>query len=70
LQAGIDRIRGILQAHGPMIPALKAVVAHFAADPSWKTVRPPLVELPGVQQEALLKALLEAGFEMPEIGRS
>ena len=26
-----------------MIPALKAVVAHYAQDPAWATVRPPLV---------------------------
>jgi 4-hydroxy-tetrahydrodipicolinate synthase len=64
LQAGIDRIRDILQAHGPMIPALKAVTAHFAQDPAWRTVRPPLVELSETHEQALLKDLLEAGFEM------
>ena len=28
-----------------MIPALKAVVAHYANDPTWATVRPPLTPL-------------------------
>jgi len=65
LQAGIDRIRTILQAHGPMISALKAVTAHFAQDPAWRTVRPPLVELPEAQERALIHELLEAGFAMP-----
>ena len=65
LQAGIDRVRMILQAHGPMIPALKAVTAHFAGDPAWKTVRPPMVELPEAQAQALLDDLMGAGFTMP-----
>jgi len=65
LQAGIDRIRAILQAHGSMIPALKAVTAHFGQDPAWKTVRPPLVELDEGDEQALLEDLREAGFAMP-----
>jgi len=65
LQAAIDRVRVILQSHGPMIPALKAVTAHFAGDPAWRTVRPPLVELPGAQTQALLDDLMGAGFAMP-----
>jgi len=65
LQAAIDRVRTILQSHGTMIPALKAVTAHFGGDPAWKTVRPPLVELTGDQEQALVKELLEAGFDMP-----
>ena len=68
LQAGIDRIRTILQAHGAMISALKAVTAHFAQDPAWLTVRPPLVELPEAQVRALIQELLEAGFGMPGLG--
>jgi 4-hydroxy-tetrahydrodipicolinate synthase len=65
LQAGIDRIRDILQSHGAMIPALKAVTAHFAQDPAWRTVRPPLVELSRAHEQALIQDLLEAGFGMP-----
>ena len=65
LQAGIDRIRTILQSHGPMISALKAVTAHFAQDPAWRTVRPPLVELADDQEQALIADLLGAGFAMP-----
>jgi 4-hydroxy-tetrahydrodipicolinate synthase len=68
LQAGIDRIREILQSHGPMIPALKAVTAHFGQDPAWRTVRPPLVELSREQEQALVRDLLEAGFAMPRLG--
>jgi 4-hydroxy-tetrahydrodipicolinate synthase len=70
LQAGIDRIRAILQAHGSMIPALKAVTAHFGQDPAWKTVRPPLVELSERDERALLEDLLKAGFTMPGLRTS
>jgi len=65
LQAGIDRIRTILQSHGAMIPALKAVTARYAGDPAWRTVRPPLETLTEAQEQALLADLLEAGFTMP-----
>jgi 4-hydroxy-tetrahydrodipicolinate synthase len=67
LQAGADRVRTSLQSHGPLVPAVKAVVAHFAQDPAWKTVRPPLVPLPETQTRALVEDLLEAGFAMPEL---
>src|SRR5436190_8029230 len=43
-QARLDVIRGIF-AKFPMIPALKAAVAHHGGEPSWATVRPPLVAL-------------------------
>jgi 4-hydroxy-tetrahydrodipicolinate synthase len=33
----------------PMIPALKAIVAHYSSDPEWSRVRPPLVELENKQ---------------------
>jgi 4-hydroxy-tetrahydrodipicolinate synthase len=48
-----------------MIPALKATVAHFADDPEWRTVRPPLVALPEDRSKALLDALKQKGFDMP-----
>ena len=49
-----------------MIPALKAVTAHFGNDPQWKTVRPPLTELtPGSgkagDHRAEGRRLLDAG---------
>ena len=67
LQAGIDRIRAILQRHGPLIPALKAVLAHFSGVPAWRTVRPPHVEM-GLDAAKQLVGELEAeGFNMPGI---
>ncbi len=48
-----------------MIPALKATVAHFANDPEWRRVRPPLVALDDDQCAFLIEALLQKGFDMP-----
>jgi 4-hydroxy-tetrahydrodipicolinate synthase len=64
LQAGITATRKIVQKQ-PMIPALKAAVAHFGNDPQWKTVRPPLVELTSSQEETLITELRASGFTMP-----
>jgi len=64
LQAGISATRKIAQKQ-PMIPALKAAVAHFGNDAQWKTCRPPLVELTAQQEEALITELKAAGFDMP-----
>jgi len=64
LQAGITATRKIMQKV-PMIPALKAVTAHFANDPQWKTVRPPLTELTPDQEKQVLTELKAAGFSMP-----
>ena len=64
LQAGISAARKIVQKQ-PMIPALKAIVAHFGNDPQWKTCRPPLTELGSSQEEILLSELKAHGFAMP-----
>ena len=64
LQAGITATRKIVQKQ-PMIPALKAAVAHFGNDPQWKTCRPPLTELTGSQEEELIRDLKSAGFTLP-----
>jgi len=63
-QAGITATRKIMQKV-PMIPALKAVTAHFANDPQWKTVRPPLTELTAEQEKQVVTELKSAGFTMP-----
>ena len=64
LQAGITATRKIVQKQ-PMIPALKAVTAHFGNDAQWKTVHPPLVELTAAQERELITDLKGAGFSMP-----
>jgi len=67
LQEEIDRVRNVLQSQISMIPALKAAIAHYAADADWMTVRPPLVELTSAQQAAMVKELGAVGFDMPGI---
>ena len=64
LQEGITATRKIVQKQ-PMIPALKAAIAHFGSDAEWKTVRPPLVELTAAQEGELVRELKGAGFAMP-----
>lgn len=63
-QARLDTARAAFQKY-PMIPAMKAAVAHYGKRPSWRTVRPPLVELAPDQEKALLDSLEALGFQMP-----
>ncbi len=67
-QAALDAVRSVFQQF-PMIPALKAAIAHYAEDPVWASVRPPLVELDDAQQRTLTQALASLGFSMPGITR-
>ena len=62
-----EQLNAIRKATGQyvMIPALKAVVAHYANDPAWAKVRPPLVELPEDQAKKVIGDLEKLGFEMP-----
>jgi len=64
LQNDLDDLRGILQKF-PMIPALKATVAHFSGDAAWRRLRPPLVELSEDERKALAAALSKHQFAMP-----
>ena len=66
MQAEITATRKIVQKQ-PMIPALKAAIAHFSNDPQWKTCRPPLIELTSSQEETLIRDLKANGFSMPGI---
>lgn len=56
LQAGITAVRKAIQAY-PMIPALKAIVAHFREDPEWAKMRAPFMELPPADAEKLISQL-------------
>jgi len=63
-QARLDEVRGVFQQF-PMIPALKAAIAHYGKEASWATVRPPLVALTREQARALVDRLDHTGFAMP-----
>jgi 4-hydroxy-tetrahydrodipicolinate synthase len=64
LQEEVNAIREAIEKV-PVIPGLKAVVAHHAGDPSWTTVRPPLVPLAPAARDVLLADLAALRFEMP-----
>ena len=49
----------------PMIPALKAIIAHFGEDPGFVTVRPPLIELSVDENAKLFAGLKTVNFAMP-----
>src|SRR6476661_8709598 len=70
-QSQQDRLNAIRKATGQyvMIPALKAVIAHYAKDPAWNTVRPPLVELTQEQAAKVIEDLEGLDFEMPGLRR-
>ena len=53
-----------------MIPALKAVIAYYARDAEWSTVRPPLVELTATQAQTVVDGLLKLGFDMPGLAKA
>jgi 4-hydroxy-tetrahydrodipicolinate synthase len=65
LQAEITAVRKAIQAY-PMVPALKAIVAHFHKDPEWAAVRPPMMRLDAAQAAALLADLSRIGFSLGE----
>jgi len=65
-QAKLDIIRGIF-ARFPMIPGLKAAVAHWSKDPDWRNVRPPLTMLEPQLEQELLSVLQAQDFDMPGV---
>ncbi|MAF47980.1 MAG: dihydrodipicolinate synthase family protein [Rhodospirillaceae bacterium] len=60
-QAALDAVRERYM-RVPMIPALKAAVAHFSGDPVWNAVRPPLMALNEAEKSVLLDGLAEIDF--------
>jgi len=68
-QTRLDEIRATV-ARYPMIPALKATVAHWSRIPEWATVRPPLVALTTEQAASLVADLKGRGFDMPGLSRA
>src|SRR3989442_147668 len=67
-QKRLDEIRGTFAKY-PMIPALKAAIAHWSGIADWATVRPPLVALTKEQAASLVSDLKAKSFDMPGLGR-
>jgi 4-hydroxy-tetrahydrodipicolinate synthase len=64
LQEEVNAVRAAVE-RAPVIPALKAIVAHHAGDPGWEVLRPPLVALAPPERATLLAELGLLAFEMP-----
>jgi hypothetical protein len=48
-----------------MIPALKALIAHYRQDAGWAKVRAPFTELPAAEAEKAIRTLADAhGFKL------
>ncbi|MEN8195378.1 MAG: dihydrodipicolinate synthase family protein [Pseudomonadota bacterium] len=69
MQDKMNDLRQMMQQF-PMIPALKAAVAHYSGDGEWEHVRPPLVELTTEQKAEMLAELDKRGFEMPGLAEA
>jgi 4-hydroxy-tetrahydrodipicolinate synthase len=64
LQGAIAALRKAIQAY-PMIPALKAIIAHYRQDPAWARLRPPFTELPAADAAKAIETLAQAhGFRL------
>ena len=63
LQSELDQVRSSLTQF-PVVPTMKAVIAHFSKDPEWARVRPPLVPLTPEQQQQMVNALDKIGFSI------
>lgn len=63
-QEALNKVRNTV-AQYVLIPALKAIIRHYAGDPGWTTLRPPLVELNNEQSARLIADLEKLTFKMP-----
>lgn len=62
-QTALNTVRKCLEAY-PMIPALKACIAHFGSCESFANVRPPLVRLAPEVARQFAEAITVAGLSM------
>lgn len=61
--AEVSAVRKIMEGY-PIVPAVKAVLAHFSGDAEWETVAPPLTRLSDDQKSGLVSALTDSGFSL------
>lgn len=65
LQSQVTRLVTLIDGRAYFVATYKGIVAHYAADPGWLTVRPPILELTPQQQNDLARDLAAFGFTMP-----
>jgi 4-hydroxy-tetrahydrodipicolinate synthase len=58
MQAEISALRKTIQGF-PVIPTLKALIAHYRGDEGWSKVRPPFTELPSAEAERAIRTLAD-----------
>ena len=64
LEEKVSGLRKAMQAH-PMIPVLKAIIAHIRRDPIWAETRAPLMPLPEAERKTVVPQLVaEMGLEL------
>jgi len=64
LQADIAALRKSIQSY-PMIPVLKALIAHYREDPVWAELRPPFTEMPADEVAKAVEQLArDHGFKL------
>ncbi len=63
VQSSLNDVRRAVQQF-PLVPALKKIISHYAGDPEWNRLRPPLVELAEADGDKLMADLDAVGFEM------
>ena len=63
LHEAVSKVRSVIE-NFPLIPALKAVMAHYSDDPDWQILRPPLTTLTEQQHAALLDQLQALDFQL------
>lgn len=64
LQAGVSAMRKTVQSF-PMIPILKAIVAHYRKDPQWRELRPPFEAVSEADAKRAVTVLAEEhGFKL------
>lgn len=66
LQAQVNASRELFSKF-PLIPAMKAAIAQFRDDETWRVVRPPLVALSDKQRTEFLRSLRTASFAIPSL---
>ncbi len=67
LQAQITKLVNLIDGRAYFVATYKGIVAHYAADPGWLTVRPPILELTPQQKNDLARDLTAFGFTMPSL---
>jgi 4-hydroxy-tetrahydrodipicolinate synthase len=60
-QEQLTTVRKLLQLR-PLIPVMKHIIADRLGDPAWRRVRPPFLQLPDAEAQALESELAPHGF--------